>query len=142
MNQNIYLSVYLVSTSYTLETGTLTVFLFSIIFNVNLCCVCFHNTDGQPSQLINVINTEVEIFNTYKSRPGSCSRWGFGNYKTFDGKIYSFQSDCTYTLISDIKTNSFHVQTRFDHGKISYVNVYIVDNLYQIRRNGKMMNSM
>lgn len=91
--------------------------------------------DDQPSKLINVINTVVEVINTYKTRPGSCSRWGFGNYKTFDGKIYSFQSDCTYTLISDIKTNSFHIQARFDHGMISYINVYIVDNLYQIKRN-------
>lgn len=106
-----------------------------------LCvCVFFLNVDEQPSQLINVITSEVEVINTYKSRPGSCSRWGFGNYKTFDGKIYSFQSDCTYTLISDIKTNSFHVQARFDRGLISYINVYVVDNLYQIKRNGKLLS--
>lgn len=102
--------------------------------------MCGFNIDDQPSKLINVINTVVEVINTYKTRPGSCSRWGFGNYKTFDGKIYSFQSDCTYTLISDIKTNLFHIQARFDHGMISYINVYIVDNLYQIKRNGKIIN--
>jgi len=104
-----------------------------------MLCVFIFNTDGKPSKLINVIKTEVEVINTHKSRPGSCSRWGFGNYKTFDGKIYSFQSDCTYTLISDIKTNLFHIQARFDQGIISYINVYIVDNLYQIKKNGKII---
>lgn len=88
--------------------------------------------------MINVVNTVVEVINTFKRRPGSCVRWGYGNYKTFDGKIYSFLSDCTYTLISDIKSNSFHVQARFDHGTISYINVYIFDNLYQIKRNSKI----
>lgn len=87
--------------------------------------------------MMNVVHTVVEVINTFKSRPESCVRWGLGNYKTFDGKIYSFQSDCTYTLISDIKTNSLHVQAHFDHGKITYINIYIVDNLYQIKRNGK-----
>jgi len=89
--------------------------------------------------LINVVTTVVEVINTFKSHPESCIRWGFGNYKTFDGKIYSFQSDCTYTLISDIKTNSFHVQAHFDHGMITYINIYIVDNLYQIKRNSKLI---
>lgn len=100
----------------------------------------YFNVDDQPSALINVVSTVVEVINTFKSRPESCIRWGFGNYKTFDGKIYSFQSDCTYTLISDIKTNSFHVQARFDKGVIIHINVYIIDNLYQINRNGYIIN--
>lgn len=79
----------------------------------------------------------VEVINTFKSRPESCTRWGFGNYKTFDGKVYSFQSDCTYTLVSDIKTNSFHVQARLDRGTVAYINIYVDDNLYQIKRNGR-----
>lgn len=107
------------------------------LFNITLFLIA----DEKPTQLINVITTVVEVFNSFKSRPESCIRWGFGNYKTFDGKIYSFKSDCTYTLISDVKTNSFHVQARFDHGIISNINVYIVDNLYQIKRNGKIFKS-
>lgn len=87
--------------------------------------------------MINVVNTVVEVINKFKIRPESCIRWGFGNYKTFDGKIYSFRSDCTYTMIGDVKTNSFHVQARFDHGTVSDINIYIVDNLYHVKRNGK-----
>ncbi|VVC41699.1 Hypothetical protein CINCED_3A025143 [Cinara cedri] len=89
--------------------------------------------DEQPT-VLNVISTVVEVFKTFKSRPESCVRWGHGNFKTFDGKLYSFQSDCTYTLVSDLKSNSFHVQARFNHGIVTYINIYIVDNLYQIKK--------
>uniref|UniRef100_A0A481MQJ2 Hemolectin n=1 Tax=Nipponaphis monzeni TaxID=196483 RepID=A0A481MQJ2_9HEMI len=91
--------------------------------------------DDQPSPLIHVVSTVVEVINTFKNRPESCIRWGYGNYKTFDGKVYSFLSDCTYTLISDINKNSFHVQAHFDRGAVSYINVFVFDNLYQIKRN-------
>lgn len=87
-----------------------------------------------------MFTTSVEIINSFKSRPESCFRWGSGNYKTFDGKIYSFQSDCTFTLVSDSKSNSFHVQAHFDHEIVTFINVYIIDNLYQIKRNGKSVN--
>lgn len=40
-------------------------------------------------------------------------------------------------MIGDIKTNSFHVQARFDRGTVSDINIYIVDNLYTVKRNGK-----
>lgn len=96
----------------------------------------FSPADERPT-VVNVISSVVEVINAFKSRPESCVRWGFGNFKTFDGKIYSFQSDCTYTLIGDIKANSYHVQARFDRGAVSYINIYIVDNLYQIKKTGK-----
>lgn len=84
-----------------------------------------------------MLTTSVEIINSFKSRPESCVHWGYGNYKTFDGKIYNFQSDCTFTLVSDSKSNSFHVQASFNHGIATSINVYIIDNLYQIKRDGK-----
>lgn len=99
----------------------------------------FNFITGEPSSFMNVISsTVVEVIEKFKKHPSSCIRWGYGNYKTFDGKIYSFQSDCTYSLISDTKNNAFHVQARFDKGLVNYINIYIADNLYQIKRNGKI----
>lgn len=88
--------------------------------------------------MINIVDNVVEIINKFKRRAGSCRRWGFGNYRTFDGEVYSLQSDCAYTLVRDVKTNAFHVQARFDRDAVAYVDVYVGDDLYRVKRkNGK-----
>ena len=40
---------------------------------------------------------------------GSCFTWGGSHYKTFDGKVYSFNSKCTYTLVKDAIDNVFNI---------------------------------
>jgi len=124
-NRDKYLSVSSVSESAAGRNSSFIVCVFEIL------------ADGKPSPIVNVVSTVVEVINGFKSRAESCARWGFGNYKTFDGKVYGFQSDCTYTLVSDVKTNSFHVQARHRRGTVAYINIYVVDNLYQIRRDGR-----
>lgn len=41
------------------------------------------------------------VFEMSRSRPKTCFTWGGTHYKTFDDRIYSFDSDCSYTLLQD-----------------------------------------
>lgn len=36
-------------------------------------------------------------------KPKTCFIWGGAHYKTFDDKIYSFDSDCSHTLLRDMQ---------------------------------------
>ncbi|XP_075237780.1 hemolectin [Lycorma delicatula] len=45
-----------------------------------------------------------------KPVPGTCFVWSGSHYKTFDGRIISFKSDCLYTLVDDKVDNLFHIQ--------------------------------
>lgn len=132
MNQKLYLSVCLVSSIIKQNYISNNIVPIKLIKRL---------IKGEPSTFMNVVTTVVEVIDRFKTHYGSCIRWGFGNYKTFDGKMYSFHSDCSYTLISDIKTNAFHVQAHFDHGMVTSINIYIIDNLYQVKRNCKIFNS-
>lgn len=41
-------------------------------------------------------NLDVPIEQT-----GYCMTWGQHHYRTFDGKVYRFQGECSYTLVED-----------------------------------------
>ncbi|XP_066254573.1 hemocytin [Euwallacea similis] len=42
-------------------------------------------------------------------KPGSCFTWGGSHFKTFDGKIFSFESKCPHVLLKDAIDNTFSV---------------------------------
>lgn len=46
--------------------------------------------------------------------PGICITWQGTHYKTFDGKIFSFDSKCAYTLVQDSVDNTFSVTVQTD----------------------------
>lgn len=41
------------------------------------------------------------VFEISQPRSKTCYSWGGAHYKTFDDKIYSFDSDCSHTLLRD-----------------------------------------
>ncbi|KAJ3643777.1 hypothetical protein Zmor_026489 [Zophobas morio] len=41
--------------------------------------------------------------------PGMCITWQGTHYKTFDGKVFSFDSKCAYVLVRDAEDNTFSV---------------------------------
>lgn len=49
----------------------------------------------------NTHDNHVMVFEMSRSRPKTCFTWGGTHYKTFDNRIYSFDSDCSYTLLRD-----------------------------------------
>ncbi|MPC07650.1 SCO-spondin [Portunus trituberculatus] len=44
--------------------------------------------------------------------PGTCFTWSNSHYKTFDGKVYSFESTCPYTFLRDVTHGTFSVNLR------------------------------
>ncbi|XP_071530009.1 uncharacterized protein [Panulirus ornatus] len=51
-----------------------------------------------------------------KKLPGSCFTWAGSHYKSFDGKVYSFESSCPYTLLQDSTHGTFTVNLRTADG--------------------------
>jgi len=41
------------------------------------------------------------VFEMSRPRPKTCFTWGGTHYKTFDDRIYSFDSECSHTLLQD-----------------------------------------
>ncbi|EFA10333.2 hemocytin [Tribolium castaneum] len=46
--------------------------------------------------------------------PGICLTWQGTHYKTFDGKVFSFDSKCAHTLVQDSTDNTFSVVVQND----------------------------
>ncbi|CAH1404838.1 unnamed protein product [Nezara viridula] len=84
---------------------------------------------------------EAIVIEKKKPKPGTCLTWRKEHFKTFDGKIISFKSDCVYTLATDVD-NSFHVQTPIlqtncsvSGGPCAALTVYVNDKKYQLSTN-------
>uniref|UniRef100_A0A3B1II43 VWFD domain-containing protein n=1 Tax=Astyanax mexicanus TaxID=7994 RepID=A0A3B1II43_ASTMX len=68
-------------------------------------CECFHN--GLYYQPYETIQENWQLICTTKKCPATCTIFGEGHYKTFDGTRYDFNGDCEYLLAQDYCSNSF-----------------------------------
>merc|ERR1712178_55094 len=72
---------------------------------------------------------------------GYCMTWGQHHYRTFDGKVFRFQGDCSYTLMKDVLSGSFSIEVINDstcngESKCSRsINIYIADTRITLRKN-------
>ncbi|XP_050302983.1 hemocytin [Anthonomus grandis grandis] len=116
-----------------------------------------HHTEGQhfgilkPTAFVPPIIMPVEVdeverqmiyptLHTYNNKenavidlvpkPGSCFSWAGTHYKTFDGKVYSFDSQCGHVLVKDSVDNTFSIITQ-NHPSC-YKNEAAVNNCYKI----------
>ncbi|XP_069683352.1 hemocytin isoform X2 [Periplaneta americana] len=51
---------------------------------------------------------EMSVIET-RPRPGYCYTWGRSHLKTFDGRLFSFESQCAHTLVLDVVDGTFSV---------------------------------
>ncbi|CAK1545090.1 unnamed protein product [Leptosia nina] len=68
---------------------------------------------------------------------GSCLTWAGKHYKTFDGKIYSFESPCQHILVRDTVDHKYTVALRQPECKRSgycpsEITVYLEDKMYSL----------
>ena len=75
---------------------------------------------------------------------GYCMAWGQHHYRTFDGKIFRFQGDCSYTLLKDVLSGSFSIEVVNDQtckGEekcTRKINIYIADTWITARLESRM----
>lgn len=58
------------------------------------------NVSSHPIRY-NSHDNQIMVFEISQPRSKTCYSWGGAHYKTFDDKIYSFDSDCSHTLLRD-----------------------------------------
>lgn len=60
-------------------------------------------------QVYDTTTNKVTIIESKRPEPKTCFTWGGVHYKTFDDEIFSFESDCAYTLLQDAQNGLFTI---------------------------------
>ncbi|XP_057325268.1 hemocytin-like isoform X2 [Microplitis mediator] len=97
-----------------------------------------YGSESEKKSLEN--NLETKQINP---QPKTCFTWGGIHYKTFDGAIYSFESNCAHTLVQDIKLETFTITTQNSLGCKNegvchrVIKIFLSDNEYILTLNDK-----
>lgn len=74
-------------------------------------------------------------------KPGTCFTWGGTHYKTFDGKVFSFDSKCSHVLVRDGVDNTFSIVVQNSQNCQQYsenchkvIKIYLQDKQYFLKR--------
>ncbi|XP_071561739.1 hemocytin [Temnothorax nylanderi] len=98
-----------------------------------------HGSDASSHPIrFNNQDDRVMVFEMSRSRPKTCFTWGGTHYKTFDDRIYSFDSDCSHTLLRDtqdgvctiIASNGPGCRTGSDRHCSKIVKLFVHDKKY------------
>nr|XP_045582100.1 uncharacterized protein LOC123745535 [Procambarus clarkii] len=76
----------------------------------------FEPSRGTYPPLFGVDASLITTTQKVKKLPGSCFTWSGTHFKSFDGKVYSFESSCPYTLLQDSSHGTFTVNLRTADG--------------------------
>lgn len=76
-------------------------------------------------------------------QPGICFAWGGTHYKTFDGKVFSFDSKCSHVLLRDSIDNTFSIVVQnspscYENGTNCHkiLKIYLDDKKYILYQSG------
>lgn len=78
----------------------------------------------------------------------TCSTWGRGHYKTFDGDVYQFPGLCEYNLVSDCHESyqefSVHIRRKILNGSptVSHLVVSINQKSFRLSQNRLTVNGI
>ncbi|CAG4913028.1 unnamed protein product [Colias eurytheme] len=82
----------------------------------------------------------VVVVEDLTPKGGSCLTWAGVHYKTFDGKIYSFESPCQHILVRDAEEHKYTVFITHPECKgpfcPSIISVFLEDKEYMISASG------
>ncbi|XP_022121224.2 hemocytin [Pieris rapae] len=86
-----------------------------------------HSVEGHP----------IIVVQDLTPKGGSCLTWAGTHYKTFDGKIYSFESPCQHILVRDSLDHKYTVAIRQPECKRrgycpSEITIYLEDKMYAL----------
>ncbi|XP_045445614.1 hemocytin-like [Melitaea cinxia] len=77
------------------------------------------------------------VIQDFTPKGGSCLTWAGVHYKTFDGKIYSFQSPCKHILVRDAVDHKYTIAIRHPECERhiycpSEIIIYLEDKMYAL----------
>lgn len=70
------------------------------------------NLDTVVIPQINTAEDKIVFIEEKLPKPGICFTWSGAHYKTFDGKIFTFESKCAHTLAQDNTDSTFSIVTQ------------------------------
>ncbi|XP_039747124.1 hemocytin isoform X2 [Pararge aegeria] len=96
-----------------------------------------HTTQGSGKYGSGNVKKPIIVVQDLTPKGGSCLTWSGLHYKTFDGKIYSFQTSCNQILVRDASEHKYTVavkQTQCERqGYCPYeITVYLDEKMYSL----------
>ncbi|XP_066594945.1 hemocytin-like [Prorops nasuta] len=90
----------------------------------------FHQTNTGDSMEFGKIREKTFLIEVTKPEPKTCFVWGKSHYKTFDDKVFSFDSVCSYILVQEADNRAFTITHQQSPGCKGEGDCYQMINLF------------